>query len=405
MMRNELKQADGLLRLIASASEILRRPEGYGEALCRDILDGIACVNGALFGKAALPCAPVTENFMDQNIFLEQVERWLAFMGKELEIREHITVDIDYGFYCLTQYVRMSSQEELVQGAVQALEKIREANEGKYLLIRNFHNGLFHLWGKIDLDEGVYELFEERARELKEHLEEFEWLYQELEDYRSKKVLYGILHFWLTLDYEAKKTLTENNFQPYYDCDIFTCDENEVLVDLGAYVGDSVLSYISTYGIYKKIHCYEMTPDTARTLKQNLQGYEGIEIHNAGVGSENKVMYMRSDKCTSCNYLTDEGYPVEVVTLDEDISEPITFLKMDIEGSEPEALEGARRHICEDQPKLAISAYHKNRHLWEIPRKIREMNPDYKLYMRYYDEQNGIGATEYSVLAKVERER
>ena len=52
---------------------------------------------------------------------------------------------------------------------------------------------------------------------------------------------------------------------------------------------------------------------------------------------------------------------------------------MDIEGAELEALEGARRMIMEFKPRLAISGYHKPEDLWELPNKLKELNPDYVL--------------------------
>ena len=62
----------------------------------------------------------------------------------------------------------------------------------------------------------------------------------------------------------------------------------------------------------------------------------------------------------------------------------ITFLKMDIEGSELAALRGAERIIREQRPKLAICVYHKPEDLREIPSLLLSYHPDYKLYLRHY---------------------
>lgn len=79
---------------------------------------------------------------------------------------------------------------------------------------------------------------------------------------------------------------------------------------------------------------------------------------------------------------------VEITTLDEDIKEKITLVKMDIEGSEKEALEGAYNHIINDRPKLMVSAYHISSDIFSIPRMIHDMRQDYKFYLRY----NGHGS-------------
>ena len=62
----------------------------------------------------------------------------------------------------------------------------------------------------------------------------------------------------------------------------------------------------------------------------------------------------------------------------------VTFLKMDIEGSELAALRGAERIIREQRPKLAICVYHKPEDMWEIPSFILSCHPDYKLYLRHH---------------------
>ena len=62
----------------------------------------------------------------------------------------------------------------------------------------------------------------------------------------------------------------------------------------------------------------------------------------------------------------------------------VDFIKMDIEGAEMNALDGAAKIIREFKPQLAISAYHKNEDLWEIPIKLKTLNPSYELYYGHH---------------------
>jgi len=57
---------------------------------------------------------------------------------------------------------------------------------------------------------------------------------------------------------------------------------------------------------------------------------------------------------------------------------------MDIEGSETNAIEGAKRHIREEHPKLAIACYHNNHDIWRLAKQIYEIEPGYRFYLRYY---------------------
>lgn len=76
---------------------------------------------------------------------------------------------------------------------------------------------------------------------------------------------------------------------------------------------------------------------------------------------------------------------VKTISIDEMLEgEKCTFIKMDIEGAEMEALQGAQKSISKYYPKLAISIYHKDDDLWKIPYYIKKTWPEYKLYIRHY---------------------
>ena len=110
---------------------------------------------------------------------------------------------------------------------------------------------------------------------------------------------------------------------------------------------------------------------------------------------------MRLSPCaasSSANTLADSGdVEVEVTTLDDDIAEPLTMIKADIEGSEYKALLGAARHIREDRPKLLISVYHNNEDLWRIPRLIDSLSSGYTFSLRH--KGSPLYPTEITLLA------
>lgn len=398
-MREELKQIYHLLDSIQRINQHLKN-NPINPSLRQDIIITVEAINEELYG-----CTKVLGMNMESaqgEEFCLQVEQWSSAVEEELHIREELNAKIDYDFHVLTQHIRFVEKEALVKEGVKNLSAFRQSSEENYQRVIRFYNHYSYFWGKIDLDCGIFDLLENRAGQLKEHLEDFIWLYGELADYRSKKVLYGIMHCWLTFDFEYKCSITENNFDDYWDFDILECNKDEVVVDVGAFTGDSTLSYIQNYGNYKKIYCYEITPESYNILQQNLSAYDNIVFRNVGAGDKNQVMNIVNDSSLelSGNRISEEaGSPVQIVRLDDDIREKITLLKMDIEGSELSALKGARGHIENDNPKLAICTYHNNHHIWEIPRWIKEVNPDYKLYMRYNGIMYACGTSEYVLFA------
>lgn len=400
-MRKELKQIASIVELIGQINGILRQQNPMEEQMKEDMLAGIAETNMQVFGCAELPVASMDLEETDSSKFCSQADQWLSLMRMELDTRKTLTTKVDYDFHVFIQHVKMVSEEVLIAEGVKHLLDIRQASETMYQQIIAFHNRFSDFWGEIDLDKGKLDLLSDRAKQLKHHTEDFIWLYHELADYRSKKVLYGILHFWLTFDYDEKRLIKENNYDDYFDYDLFVCDSEEVFVDVGAFNGDSAKSFIDNYGSYKRIYCYEITETSCEKLQNTLAEYDDIVYRNVGVGDKNEMLHMQmAGTGDSCNRVSEtEGTPVEIVRLDDDITEPVTFIKMDIEGSELAALEGAKGHIRKDKPKLAICTYHNNHHIWEIPRKIKEYNPDYKLFMRYNGSWDGIVVSEFVTFA------
>ncbi len=309
--------------------------------------------------------------------------------------------NIDREFYKLVCFIEGNNLGQLKEIMIKNAREIALNESNYYNNLKYFYKKYEDYWGVLDIEENRFDLIEDRSQTLVEHREDFIWLYTHLGDYRSKMVLSGILYNWVTFKLNYISDIKERNFVDYYDCDVLQGEEEEVFVDLGAYTGDSIEGYIKTYGKYKKIYGYEMTPTTFETLKQNMRIYNNIECRQKAIGEKNGKIYIKSvsDEDPSSNKVDNQGnVAIEMVSLDEDITEKITFIKMDIEGAEQAALKGAKNHIQLSKPKLAVCTYHNNEDIWKIPQMIYEMNPEYKFYMRY----NGTSwwPSEYVLLCK-----
>lgn len=279
------------------------------------------------------------------------------------------------------------------------IETFKHLPEGLRVEFLSLPQRYVFLKNKIDDSKSDYSLIWEHVNMMANEVEKYRWLYEHLADYRSKKVLNGIIQYWFTFNLNEMHALCETVFSDYYDMDILQCDENDVMVDLGAYTGDSVIEYINTYGTYKKIYAYEITPSTYQVLTNNVSEYPNVTTIQKGVGSQMGTMYLNGKEYGAGNHLSDSGDTVvEVTTLDEDIEEPISVIKMDIEGAEKDALLGARKHIKEEKPKLLIPSYHLAEDIFEVPYLINEIRDDYKFYMRF-NGHNGLWPCDYALFA------
>ena len=122
-------------------------------------------------------------------------------------------------------------------------------------------------------------------------------------------------------------------------------------------------------------YCYAWEPDP-ENLKKCKQSFEEncvqYELIPKGLWNESKKLRLKKNQ--TCSMICDEGDTIiEVDYIDHVINEPMTFIKMDIEGSELEALKGAKKTIQRDKPKLAICIYHKPEDMWEIPLYIKSL--------------------------------
>ena len=259
----------------------------------------------------------------------------------------------------------------------------------------------YQYWGKLNLESKNYNYLLEKAKTFKTHYKDYIWLFNKLKDVKSKFVLFSILNNFYNFDFFNLKNAKETVYTHYFDLDILPDMKNEIFVDVGSYIGDTVIDFIKCYGenCYRKIYCYEITDTNLSYLKQNLISFKKILIKNKAVTDKKGFVYIKSNiNSSSANQTSSTGdILIEATSLDKDIKEKITLVKMDIEGDEQKAVKGMKEHIIKDSPKLLISVYHNNVDIFKIAKMIYAYNKNYDFYLRYYG--GPIYATEFVLIA------
>lgn len=219
--------------------------------------------------------------------------------------------------------------------------------------------------------------------DLKENIQHYKWLYSMLSDEISKKVFLNLMRYRVFPSLKYIKNACDKNHDQYFDEDIIHCDNDEVFVDCGGFIGHTTESFIDNYKDYKRVYIYEPLQANVVKCRNAIKNYKNVCLRPFGVGKKEEVEVFQD----ASSALPDTE--VKLTSLDNDIQESVSFIKMDIDGFEIEAIIGAKNHIKNDHPKLAICVYHIVSDIWEIPQLIYSINPDYDFYLRHYrDDQN-----------------
>lgn len=181
----------------------------------------------------------------------------------------------------------------------------------------------------------------------------------------------------------------------YFDDEIISFEEQEIFIDGGCFDLGTTKRFLSKLAkagkMCKKIYAFEPDRENFERCKKEIaqNRYNNIDIVNAGLW--NKDTFVRVKNLATAGAYIEESEGEEVcnaraIALDAYINknERVTFIKFDIEGAELEALKGAKGIISSYRPKLAICLYHKKEDYWQIPYYVKELVPEYKLYIRHY---------------------
>ena len=191
----------------------------------------------------------------------------------------------------------------------------------------------------------------------------------------------------------------ENTYLP---TEILSLSDHDRFLDCGATCGEMTQDLIRKRGGHFDLFC-ALEADNVSFPK--LEAYRDslpeflqakLRLFNCAVGATRAVVHFAHSGQTGSK-ISAEGLPAECFPIDELFADtPLTFIKMDIEGAEYDALRGAAKVIRRDQPILAICVYHTQNDIWRIPLLVREMLPEHRLYLRAY-EGDGFQTVMYAV--------
>jgi FkbM family methyltransferase len=260
------------------------------------------------------------------------------------------------------------------------------------------------------------------------HFEELLQQAECFEDDFSRFTFFCLLNYRLTADpnYLSRCAIGHHfdraGFNTYtFNRSFFEFSADEVFVDGGGFDGDSMENFVTaTRGRFRHVYTFEPFPELADKCEQRRRRLD--DVHAPGISRRisvirkglwshtarlhfNPTLFAGDDAAnaapvpqsahiieagiTSHMYSPETeqqgGFDVDVVSIDEACDEPVSLIKLEIEGSELEALHGATRTISANRPKMALSAYHKAEDLLTLPRFVQRCDLGYKMSLRLHN--------------------
>jgi FkbM family methyltransferase len=170
----------------------------------------------------------------------------------------------------------------------------------------------------------------------------------------------------------------------------------DIVIDAGGCWGDTALYFANKVGPTGKVYSFEFIPNNLSLFQKNLDLNPGVKdsvemVRNPAWNvSGQKVYYKDEGPGSRISFEPFEGMSgdTETITIDDFVAQNkiprVDFIKMDIEGAEGNALEGARNVIIQYKPTLAIAIYHSNEQFVDVPKWILDLNLGYKIYLDHF---------------------
>lgn len=214
-----------------------------------------------------------------------------------------------------------------------------------------------------------------------------------LEDDKSRRVWKAVMLYRAKGRAIPKQMWSDND--QYFVREIIHIGQDEVFIDGGAFVGDSIQHLLNFAkrdgGSIRKVIAFEPDKSNIVNLKSNFAKNKKILIIEKGLSDRKKILSFLSNGSSSYFLQGEEQTNLENIlqiqcTSIDEMPEchDATFIKMDIEGAEMEALIGGAGTIGKNLPKLAICIYHSLEDMVRIAEYLHENYPRYKLYIRQH---------------------
>jgi len=217
-----------------------------------------------------------------------------------------------------------------------------------------------------------------------ESLESWKKLYSSMSDTVSRSTLEDILLYRLSGSVSYMRHFSNREKDQYFESFIPRLKYN--FVDAGSYDGYTSKYFINYFDDYESVMIFEPSQKNFKITKESLASYENIKFYNYGLGSEEKELRF-SEGGSSSKIDNKGGLVISIKPLDDFcIQSANYFVKMDLEGSELDALKGAKNIIKSGNSVFAVAVYHSINDFINIFEYMNSFGVHYNIHLRHYTE-------------------
>lgn len=170
--------------------------------------------------------------------------------------------------------------------------------------------------------------------------------------------------------------------------------DGEWIFDVGAFDGETALGYAEAVGPLGRVYAFEPSRQNLEPLEAAVASHPAggrVHVQPVGCWKRSGELSLRTGGAPSQFQVADDGDErIRVVALDdfawEETAGRADWIKLDVEGAEREVLDGARALLTRRAPKLAVCIYHRPHDLWELPIRLKEAVPGYRLHLGHHSQ-------------------
>lgn len=254
----------------------------------------------------------------------------------------------------------------------------------KEIQLYSIVNRVYYILNPFKTHEDINEQF------FYDNKEKFVKAYNIFEEDYSKKVFQSYLNTRINSNIQY---LLDVFVKPmdYFDNDIFKLSNNENYIDIGAYTGDTIkLFYKAVNGKYDAIYGFEPDEKFYEELKETVEteGMKSVYSYHLGVWDQNTTLYFETDDEQSGHAIDTvaNSLKIKVVSLDSFLeNKNVSLIKLCLSMGNCEILRGGRTILQNLKPKLVAIIGIRKSDLIDVPILLKEINPKYRLYLRYLE--------------------